>query len=101
MNILVTVCVRFTCLLNVKGYKLEDARHLTANDCVQCSDSNTMRDNMGSITFDTTNRGQGQWFQENGIWKRRRPSDDKRKRVRFDRRLDPDAGVDPLDYFGL
>lgn len=87
------------CLVTLNCYKLEDARHLSANDCYdQCPDSK----DIDNINFDTTNRGRGQWFFEDGIWKRRRPTQDgTRKRINFDRRLDPDAGIDPLDRFGI
>lgn len=98
MKLYLALTIFYTCFLTLKCYKLEDARHLTANDCYDhCSETK----DMDTISFDTTNRGQGQWFNENGIWKRRRPSNDGRKRIRFDRRLDPDAGIDPLDTFGI
>lgn len=101
MRVCIMLLAVSICFMEANSYKLEDARHLLKNDCYdQCAESKEV----DTINFDTTNRGKGQWHQENGIWKRKRPNSDddsKRKRIRLDRRLDPDAGIDVLDTFGI
>lgn len=102
MRIYLLLEILFILFVTLKSYKLEDARHLLKNDCYDgCSESKEIE---SLPKFDTTNRGHGVWFLENGIWKYKRPSNEERtnkKRIRFDRRLDPDAGIDVLDTFGI
>lgn len=106
MRLFILLTFLFLSFVALSGYKLEDARHLLKNECYDQCGGDSHGNEMDTIRFDTTNRGKGQWFQENGIWKRRRPDSleqlsNNKKRIRFDRRMDPDAGIDPLDSFGI